>query len=381
MSVVALVLYLAFRSPDGPYHEGKSLTQWLKDLHAPEIAQREAAVLAVRAIGAPALPALIHDLERQASWGEQGYLWLYPRLPYRLVEYMPKWVPAHQRRAQAAYTLEKMGVIAAPASQSLAIAITDTDAAVANLSRYALIAIGEPAVPTLVAELRSSDWPRREATLQILRSLGPSAITAAPQLRTRLSASNHAEQILTAEALWKITRSVAGILPVCQQVLSAPADTWRHRAADLLSDMGQQASEALPALAVAMTDQDAYLRLRAADAWWHISGDPKRAVEVYCRELRHSDGNVRWNAVMAVGRIPTHAADAVPLLAERVQRDPDKFVRAVAADVLGRMGEAARPAIPALLVAVRDDDYLVQTSSARALGILDPSLGIQAATE
>jgi HEAT repeat protein len=130
-----------------------------------------------------------------------------------------------------------------------------------------------------------------------------------------------------------------------------------------------------------MTDQDAYLRLRAAEAWWRISGDTNRAVSVFCQLLRHTDGNVRWNAVMAVGRVSANAEEAVPLLAERLQKDSDKFVRTVCADVLGRMGEAARPAIPALLVAVRDDDYLVQTSSARALGILDPSLGIQAATE
>lgn len=381
VSVIAVTAFAFFRTPAGPFHAGHSLQHWLKTLHADEITDREQAVLALREIGAPALPALMDDLQQQSSWAEKSYLWLYPRLPERLSAQLPKWVPAHQRRAQAAYTLEKLGPISAPASAALAIALTDRDTAVANLARYALTAIGKEAVPTLVQELRSTDPQRREAALQILRALGPVAEAAAPVLRTRLQVKDFSEQMLTAEALWDITHSEADIIPVCQSVLAAQADRWRHRAADLLAEIGPAAKGALPTLESALIDQDPYLQLRAAEAWWKISGDTNRAVTVFCRGMRHNDGNVRWNAVMAIGRVTANAAEAVPLLAERLQKDPDKFVRTVCADVLGRMGEAARPAIPALLVAVLDDDYLVQTSSARALGILDPSLGIQAATE
>ena len=37
VSTVALALYLTFRFPAGPYHAGKPLDDWLKDLHAPQI--------------------------------------------------------------------------------------------------------------------------------------------------------------------------------------------------------------------------------------------------------------------------------------------------------------------------------------------------------
>jgi HEAT repeat protein len=64
--------------------------------------------------------------------------------------------------------------------------------------------------------------------------------------------------------------------------------------------------------------------------------------------------------------------DAVPALAAAL-RDPEKYVRARAADALGKLGNSSPDVISALIAALRDSDSDVRASAADALGKLGNS--------
>jgi HEAT repeat protein len=66
-------------------------------------------------------------------------------------------------------------------------------------------------------------------------------------------------------------------------------------------------------------------------------------------------------------------AAAIPVLLE-LMKSPYPSVRLVAVESLARMGEAARPALPALLEASDDEDNEVGSSAAIAVYRLDQDL-------
>jgi HEAT repeat protein len=66
--------------------------------------------------------------------------------------------------------------------------------------------------------------------------------------------------------------------------------------------------------------------------------------------------------------------DAIPALTKSLKSDV-YYIRAGAAEALGRMGPEAKVAVPALLSAAKDENALVRKHAAEALGRLDPSDG------
>ncbi len=93
------------------------------------------------------------------------------------------------------------------------------------------------------------------------------------------------------------------------------------------------------------------------------------AGEPLARSLTDGDAEVRAAAAWAMGR---EGEKAVPLLAERLEKDASPRVRAAAARALGRIGEPARPAGPALFGALDDPSETVRYEAAQALTALGP---------
>src|SRR5262249_52772223 len=81
------------------------------------------------------------------------------------------------------------------------------------------------------------------------------------------------------------------------------------------------------------------------------------------RLLASGDPEARAAAAWAMGR---QGPDAVPLLAERLEKDPSPRVRAAAARSLGTLGHKARPAVEALAKALGDSSESVRYEAAQA---------------
>lgn len=121
--------------------------------------------------------------------------------------------------------------------------------------------------------------------------------------------------------------------------LKKPAVDVRLKAAVELGQIGEEAKEALPALGEAIKDTDAEVRIRSAEAL------------------------VRIDAKNQAG---------VPVLIEALKDDK---LRGTAIDILGGLGEPARPALPALVGTLKDPRIPVQLRAAAALLSIDAKNG------
>jgi serine/threonine-protein kinase len=140
----------------------------------------------------------------------------------------------------------------------------------------------------------------------------------------------------------------------------------RWKAAETLGKIGGEARAAVPALIEALSERNATLRWRSAEALGRI-GDA-RAVAPLVAALSDRDGLVKTEAAKALGRLGPAAREAVPVLAQGL-RDPDAFYRREAAKALARaVGPQSAEVVPPLIDALRDKDKFVRAESARALG-------------
>ena len=94
--------------------------------------------------------------------------------------------------------------------------------------------------------------------------------------------------------------------------------------------------------------------------WWG-----KKAVPDLLKHAANDQG-----AVWDLGNLGPEASEAVPTLTEILKGSPDKELRRLAAQALGKIGTASHPAVPALIAAVQNDDPAVARYAAESLGLL-----------
>lgn len=151
-----------------------------------------------------------------------------------------------------------------------------------------------------------------------------------------------------------------------------------EQAAAVLSDRLEQDPQAielfpmLAALRAMRGDRDAAATV--VDAWVKASrvADPKRAIERYFFPIRWIAGalNTRLSDGLRLAALPTK--ESVDTLLSRVDlEDPAKSVEAIRA--LGWFGAAAAPAVERLIVALRQGQRRVQREAAISLGKIGPA--------
>ena len=157
------------------------------------------------------------------------------------------------------------------------------------------------------------------------------------------------------------------ILPLISTLhFGAPAD--RYQAARLLGMFGAQAEPAAGALVRAALDETAHVSVRweavyslrdigaggveglaevaaaaeksvaykALDSLAVLKETAEPAYDTVAEALQRSDPNIRWRAAFVLGRMPSRAADSLPLL-QRATSDSDQHVREAAAEAIDRL--------------------------------------------
>lgn len=170
-------------------------------------------------------------------------------------------------------------------------------------------------------------------------------------------------------------------------LLSSPVNHYKSQAIKALADYGQEAKNAIPVLIKLLSSQDEQTRSSA----WHtlvkigseaviplkdllkderveIRRESVSALEqiaadslaaaipqlVLALEDPDPEGDVRWYATIAIGKIGLPAKESIPSLIKRL-RDEKSGIRAYASWALGKMGLQAKDAIPVLLETLRDE--------------------------
>jgi HEAT repeat protein len=166
-----------------------------------------------------------------------------------------------------------------------------------------------------------------------------------------------------AEALSKLgTYSVAGLIGALQH----DDDDVRWKAAIALGEIGDPQS--IPSLIGVLCDKDRFVRSRAAYALSMI-GEP--AVDPLICALREGDGNLRWGAAIALGKIqnPRAIDPLIHALADKYEN-----VRAESAAALAAIG---KPALGPLLQFLKFSDGAMRIEIVTALGELHDTGAIQ----
>ncbi len=194
-------------------------------------------------------------------------------------------------------------------------------------------------VPALAAALHDDDDEVRRLAAAALKRLHVSPAEAIERCARLWQDSLHAEVALRRSGS-------AAVCPLCE-ALAAATPAQRERAARILGSLGKDAAAAAPALTQALQDRHQEVRLAAAKALWNITNEAEAVVPVLTGLLTATKG-------------------AAPEVGEARRQ----FLQTVI-EALGRIGPAARPAIPALLEKAHDDNRLIRESALRALQAID----------
>jgi HEAT repeat protein len=178
-----------------------------------------------------------------------------------------------------------------------------------------------------------------------IRTLGPTAKAAVPELVTLLHSGE-----------W----------------------TVRAWAAGDLGKIGPEASAAVPDLVADLGDKDEHVRAAACGALVSIGASKAVMLPALMPCLSDTNDAVFSTALEAASRIGVEVSTVVPSLTGQLSQ-ADPRVRYEAAMALGRYGEKARFAVPQLLKSLKDSDKDVREAAAGALIKIDPEAASRAA--
>jgi len=146
-------------------------------------------------------------------------------------------------------------------------------------------------------------------------------------------------------------------------------DAWvRVRAAEALESLGATDQETIRALREALKDENAWVRVRAAEALESL-GATDEAIRALREALKDENAWVRGDAALALGRLGATDQETIQALREAM-KDEDALVRGDAALALGSLGATDQETIQALREALKDEDAWVRGDAALALGSL-----------
>jgi HEAT repeat protein len=181
-------------------------------------------------------------------------------------------------------------------------------------------------------------------------------------------------------ALGKVAAAdAAPAVPALAAALRDAHPGARAAAADTLRRLGPEAKEAVPALQEALADRagDKATRAQAALALGNVGEPAAPALPAVVAVLEDAGAppEVRRACAETLGRLGPGADAAGKLGAALASRGADVELRRAAAGALDRFGPEARPALPALRQALKDDDRFVRSLALHAVGRLGPDLG------
>lgn len=223
-------------------------------------------------------------------------------------------------------------------------------------AQEALVKIGTPAVPALLAARRGAGRERRELIEDLLARIGPNGAAA---LSAAMGTGDADTRCVLVMVLGRMRPAPVALLAKAVQDGNAEV---RMLAIDGLARSGPRAGRAVPELVAALKDQDERVGMLAIDALGAIGPAASEAVPALLGALRST--MLRTRAAEALGRI---GGTAIPALISLLG-DPDPNLRAAAVYALGRAGQGSNAAANALLPLLKDPDETLRLLAAEALG-------------
>ncbi|HEV3260540.1 MAG TPA: HEAT repeat domain-containing protein [Gemmataceae bacterium] len=184
-----------------------------------------------------------------------------------------------------------------------------------------------------------------------------------------------------AQVLSRIGPDAGEAVPALAEALGDSHNGVARAAAVALGNMGPTARAAVPALRAALASPNDLLSVAAAVALWKIDGRAEDVMPVLTACIADRSSPARENAAGALIALGPKAQAAVPTLIAMLGDAGDKG-RWRALAVLAAVGPRARAAVPAVTEMLDDEQPLVRVSAADALwrlsGRPDPAVRVLA---
>ena len=210
-------------------------------------------------------------------------------------------------RSDAADDLGLFGEAGADAIPHLIEALHDVYEPVRLNAAYALGAIGKPAVSPLIKTLNVEDPIMRRMAAYALAAVGAPAV---PALSEALQHTEETVRIEATYALAQIGDGVESAMPALIERTKDESVAVRRYLTEAFGSLGPAAAPAVPMLCDMLTsDGDGQVRFEAALALAQIGPSASDAVPVLARGLSDENRYVRDNAVLALKRIDTPEAE------------------------------------------------------------------------
>lgn len=274
-------------------------------------------------------------------------------------------------RRQMALVLVKLGPAAAPAAAAIArVLLAENDLAVKEEYVEALIAMGPGAKPAAAALIQLYDNPdispaMRRRVLVAAAVADPASAAVAAVLVKAAADKDEYTRAAAAAALGKLDP----LPPDALQALLKLAQTdslhvVRAAAVRALAEAGPRAKPARAELESLSNNASPGVRLWAKVAIAAVDGDVQSAAGAVRAALADPDLMMRIAAAECLLLLGPTPADLPPLMA--LLKEP--VAREAAVRAIGRLGAAAKEAVPPLAELLDDRDSRVRIAAAEALG-------------
>ncbi len=279
-------------------------------------------------------------------------------------------------RARVAEAIGNIGPAAENIAPALAKALKDSNDRVRAKAVKALGKIGKgaaaAAVAPLLAALSDPDTWVRALAAEALGEMGDAAKQAVPALIRSLSHANIQVRYHGVEALGKLGESALASLPALQKTCLDDDPGVRAQAATALAELAPQQPATLTRLGLALRDEVAEVRIAAAKALRKCKPDDKEIRAGLLHALGDASDDVKMEAAHALAACSGSDAQLVAYLTKLLEEDDNGWVRAESASLLGRLGDEAVPAGPALVRAAQTQEVTVREAALRALVLIQP---------
>jgi len=368
----------------------KYIPALLKTMEDKDYLIRKRSADALAKIGAPAIPAifqLVRDESRTSHFSAIGKdAWLPPGQKVSKVELVSKMgapavpllIEGLKDKDQAVRDLSSRALAAIGSSAKAAVPVLVEIVKSGNHrdkvnAAEALKEIGPgavQAVPVLVGLLLNNEPNVKETAIEALGKIGLAARMAVPELKESLNGRPWV-RINSALALWRISRSTEGMSVLFSGLQSG--DLWiRDLSLQKLGEIGPLAAEGtVPYIRKLLSENNQQLKRAALQVLRKMGDGGKAAVPELIGVLKTNnlDTDVRDIATEILGSFGPAATDAVPVLAEALN---SKFAnyQEPAGTTLAAIG---LPAVPALIEALKSGNSGTRASAAKALGKIGPA--------
>ena len=398
--VVALVLgaafavvWIVFLSSATPTYQGKTVEEWIGNLHSPKnYAEAAEAVQALQAIGAPAVQPLLRAWS-SLSGGELYAAEALEAIGEPAVEPLVRWLEKSDGRFRR-WTRRLWFQLPRWMQQRIRCPEDGSDAA--QRAYPLLAAIGpsnEKAIEALLQGLEHEDYRCRTLAINLLPLMDRvHAERIVPALMRFLSDPNSLDCVVAARMLAHFgdqsAPATSRLIELLQYDDGLPESRFLHMAAaDALRNIGDDSAPVIDALALGLKDEGVVCpRAYCALALWQMGKERQSALRVLEESLdangatadltriltrlarleaedkpplegrlesllAHRDSRIRIYAAGCLWTISQSPAQAMPVLLDALENGNDGEKR-LAADRLAWMGEAGSEAVPLLIQTV-----------------------------